>query len=114
MIAQIIKKQYDDGDGVVVSFFENNIAIGVACTTEYNGKPNAFLHSFKVKKQYRRIGYGTQILKYMIDNFNVEFLYVEKDSEAIKLYKRFGFEEVDMFNDNMIIMQRKEIEHDRT
>ena len=73
----------------------------------YNGKPNAFLHGFEVKKQYRRNGYGTQILEYMIKNFDVEILYVDRNSEAISLYKRFGFEIIRMFDKNFIVMKRR-------
>ena len=109
MTAQIIKRQHDEGEGVEVIFFDNNIPIGAACTValgKHNGDVNIFLHDFKVKEQYRGKGYGTQILKYMIENFGVDTLYVNKNSEAIKLYKRFGFETVDMFNNNLV-MQRK-------
>lgn len=108
MTTLTVKRQYDEGDGLEVTFFDNGVVIGKACTVAYKGKPNAFLHSFKVNEQYRRKGYGTQILKYMIENFCVETLYVDKDSEAIKLYKRFGFYTLDTIN-NMIIMQRKMI-----
>lgn len=106
MTTQTVERQYDDGIGVEITFFDNGISIGKACTVAYKGKSNSFLHNFEVKEQYRRKGYGTKILKYMIENFDIETLYVDKDSEAIKLYKRFGFKVVDMFDKNMIIMQR--------
>jgi ribosomal protein S18 acetylase RimI-like enzyme len=108
MTAQIIKRQYDEGEGLEVIFLNNNTVMGKACTVAYNDKPNAFLHNFKVKEQYRGKGYGTQILKYMIENFGVNTLYVNKNSEAIKLYERFGFETVDIF-DNKLVMQRSEV-----
>ena len=107
MTTQIVNRKYDDGVGIEVTFFDKSVTIGKACTATYNGKPNAFLHSFEVNETYRGKGYGTQILKYMIDTFNVKTLYVTKDNNAIKLYKRFGFVTVGNFSENMLIMQRK-------
>lgn len=107
MTSHIISRKYDDGIGVEVIFTDCNKIIGKACTVEYDGKPNIFLHSFEVKKQYRRKGYGSQILNYMIKNFGVKILYVDKDNEAIKLYKRFGFEVTGVFDKHKLIMQRR-------
>ena len=107
MASQTIARQYKEGAGVEIIFSNNGIVVGKACTVVYNGKPNAFLHGFEVKKQYRRNGYGTQILEYMIKNFDVEILYVDRNSEAISLYKRFGFEIIRMFDKNFIVMQRR-------
>ena len=52
----------------------------------------AFLYNFEVKKDYRGKGYGTAILKYVLKNYSVNELTVNKDNtRAIDLYKRFGF-----------------------
>ena len=101
-----INRHYDDGPGVEVVFYKYGTEIGKAHTVEYNGKSNAFLHNLYVKEEFRGRGYGTQILRYMIENYDVDTLYVNKDNNSIKLYKRFGFKEIDTF-DNMIVMQRK-------
>ena len=45
--------------------------------------------------------------EYMIKNFDVEILYVDRNSEAISLYKRFGFEIIRMFDKNFIVMKRR-------
>lgn len=52
----------------------------------------AFLYNFEVKKDYRGKGYGTAILKYVLKNYSVNELTVNKNNtRAIDLYKRFGF-----------------------
>ncbi len=107
LTTKAVKQQYDEGMGVQVVFYDNGIEVGKACTVEYEEKPNAFLHGFVVKEHLRNKGYGTQILKYMIETYNVETLHVEKGSKAINLYHRFGFEPIGMFGNNMIIMKRR-------
>ena len=113
MNVNIIEQKYNEGNGVKVEFYDNEFKIGEASTVEYNGKPNNFLHGFKVEKIYRGKGYGAKILKYMIEKYNVEILYVAKDNKVIDLYRRFGFAVIDNFGENMIIMQRnvKQNEH---
>ena len=106
LTVKTIERQYDDGNGVQILFYdESGTEIGEACTAPYFGKPNAFLHGFVVKGPYRNRGYGTLILRYMIEQWDVTFLYVHKGSRAVDLYKRSGFEIVDMFDD-MLVMQR--------
>ena len=52
----------------------------------------AFLYNFEVDKDYRGKGYGTAILRYVLKNYSVNELTVDKDNtRAIDLYKRFGF-----------------------
>ena len=106
MTTQVINRNYDDGQGVEVTFYYYGLEVGKAHTVEYNGKPNAFLHNLYVKEEFRGKGYGTQIIRYMIEKYDVDTLYVNRDNEAIRLYQRFGFEEIDAFDD-VIVMQRK-------
>ena len=106
LTVKIRNNKTNDGDGIKATFYENDKYIGRMYTCEYEGKANAFLYNFDVKKEYRGKGYGSQILKYMIDTFNVRVLYVYKENEAIHLYKRFGFKKSGMFDSNFIIMKR--------
>lgn len=108
LTTKTIKQYYAEGDGVQVIFYDEDVKIGKACTVEYEGKPNAFLHGFVVKEHLRNKGYGTQILKYMIETYNIETLYVDKGNKAINLYLRFGFEPVGTVGNNLIVMKRKE------
>lgn len=107
LTTKIVKQYYAEGNGVRVVFYDKDIEVGKACTVEYEGKPNAFLHGFVVKEYLRNKGYGTQILKYMIETYGIETLHVEKGSKAINLYYRFGFESVGTVGNNMIVMKRR-------
>ena len=92
MTVKVTKKIYEDKDGAEVIFYDKGIKIGEACTVYFNGKPNSFLHSVEVYEQFRNNGYGYYIVKYMIDKYDVDTLYVENNNiAAIKLYKKFGF-----------------------
>lgn len=106
LTCKTVMKHYDDGDGVKVTFYENGTFIGRAYTCAYKGKPHAFLHGLEVKEKYRGKGYGTQILKYMINTYHVRVLYVNKNNPAINLYKRSGFRQTGNFDNDFIIMER--------
>lgn len=106
LFTKVTKKQFDEGVGVEVLFYDGGVEIGRAYTVEHNNKPNSFLHNFYVKEDFRNKGYGSQMLHFMIEVYNVDTLYVDKNSEAIRLYERCGFKKIDRF-DNMIIMYRE-------
>ena len=59
------------------------------------------LVNFGVLEEYRRLGFGTLFIKYIIDickNNNINDLYIrvdEENNEAIKLYKKIGFNILD-------------------
>lgn len=106
LFTKVTERQFDEGVGVEVLFYDGEVEIGRAYTVEHNGKSNSFLHNFFVKEKFRNKGYGSQILRFMIEMYNVDTLYVDKNNEAIRLYKRFGFKEIDRFDD-MIIMHRE-------
>lgn len=101
------KVEYDDGPGVEVHFYKGDEEIGKCSTCEFEGKKNAYLHALEVKKKHRRKGYGTRILKHMIDEYGCDVLRVAKSNgNAIRLYKRAGFKQTDEFNDKIITMRR--------
>ena len=107
MTIQTIRKNYENGEGVEVIFYDKGIKIGEACTAYFNGKPNSFLHGLEVDEQFRNNGYGSSIIKYMIDKYDADTLYVERNNMiAIELYKKFGFKIVQSFNENFIVMKR--------
>ena len=96
----------DDGKGLKITFYENDVMIGRAYTCEFEHKKNAFLYNFDVKSKFRNKGYGSQILDYMIKKYNVRVLYVSSTNPAVNLYKRFGFKQAGKFDDKIIIMKR--------
>ena len=81
----------DDGEGFKHIFYDNGIEIGHACVCTYE-KKNDFLFNVEVKKSLRGKGYGTKIVKYMIDKYHVRHLIVGKNNTvAQNLYKKFKF-----------------------
>ena len=61
----------------------------------------AFLYNFEVDKKYRNHGIGSEILKYVLEQYKVNELTVEETNyNAIRLYKRFGFKEYTTFTEN--------------
>ena len=107
MTAQTIMKNYENGEGVEILFYDEGIKVGEACTAYFGEKPNSFLHGLEVDKPHRNNGYGSAIVAYMVDKYDVDTLYVENDNMiAINLYKKFGFKAIQSFDDNFIIMRR--------
>ena len=107
MTTKVRSEKYNEGKGLSVSFYDKGKLIGHASTVVYKGKANNFLHNVEVKKEYRNQGYGNIIVSYMIKRYGVQYLYVKKDNEiAIKIYKKFGFKEIDKF-ENYLVMFRQ-------
>lgn len=107
MTTQTFKKFYKDGDGFEIVFYKNGMRVGKACTTNFEGKPNSFLHELEVNEQFRNNGYGSAIVEYMVNKYDVDTLYVANDNTiAISLYKKFGFKVIKSFDENFIIMRR--------
>ena len=72
-------------------YFENGKKFGEISISAVDSN-KAFLYNFEVKEEYRGKGYGTEILKYVMRNYKVNELTVDKsNTRAINLYKRFGF-----------------------
>lgn len=107
MITQTVRKFYEDGEGFEIVFYDKEMQVGKACTTNFEGKPNSFLHGLEVNKQFRNNGYGSAIVAYMVDKYDVDTLYVANNNMiAISLYKKFGFKIIKSFDENFIIMRR--------
>ena len=61
----------------------------------------AFLYNFEVDEKYRNHDIGSEILKYVLEQYKVNELTVEETNyNAIRLYKRFGFKEYTTFTEN--------------
>lgn len=61
----------------------------------------AFLYNFEVDEKYWNHGIGSEILKYVLEQYKVNELIVEETNyNAIRLYKRFGFKEYTTFTEN--------------
>ena len=108
LTTKIVKQTYNkDNTGYHVTFFDDGKEVGEAsvCDTA-DDKGSNFLYGVEVKSSLRGLGYGTKIVKYMIDKYNIKHLNVAKDNKiAQNLYKKFGFKmngNVRMNNDEIM------------
>jgi ribosomal protein S18 acetylase RimI-like enzyme len=72
------------------------------------GTEEAELDDFYVLPEYRGKGIGTKVLSYCISQTNTPiFLYVfRKNTDAIRLYTRFGFSVSEEIGNTRLIMRR--------
>lgn len=107
MTTQTVRKKYENGEGFEIVFYDKGMQVGKACTANFEEKENSFLHGLEVNKQFRNNGYGSGIVAYMVDKYDVDTLYVANDNIiAIRLYEKFDFKVMKSFNENFIIMKR--------
>jgi len=93
---KVKKKKYDDGKGLYLRFYDKNIYIGTISTARYKNFDNNLIHAFEVEEKFRNKGYGTRILKYTLEKYHSQYLYVNiKNDIAINLYKKFGFKVIE-------------------
>lgn len=88
--SKYLDKLIKDFKGEIIIDTDKNKLIGnvfVNCTKE-----KGFIVNLEVKKEYRRQGFGSLLLKDAIDKYDAYDLTVDKDNiSAINLYKKFGF-----------------------
>jgi len=73
--------------------FEDDEMIGIACIC-LKSPTEAKIESFEIKENYQDNGYGTKLMKYIIQYYNfVDKIYLDcLYSDLDRFYKRFGFE----------------------
>jgi len=72
-----------------LELFDNDIKIG---ETEIDIN-NDMLSRFVIYVPYQNMGYGTRILKMLIEKYNISNLWVRSDNKrAIHVYEKCGFE----------------------
>lgn len=105
---RIKPEKYENEYGLELTFYDNAEEVGKACTADFCGKQNSFLHGLEVSRRYRNKGYGSAILSYMVEIFDVDTLYVARENQqAIHLYKKFGFEITGNFDERNVVMKRQ-------
>ena len=95
----------DDEEGIHFGLFDNNQLIRVASWFRKN-ETEAQFRKFGTLEQFRNLGYGAQLLQYIIDFSKLEgiqTLWCNARMDALNLYKRLGFKESGIgFNKNGI------------
>ena len=104
-------KETNNKNGIGIEFFKNNIKIGKASICDdYYGEKLSFLHDLEIEKDYRSKGYGTKLMEYLINKYNIKYLNVAEDNNVARnLYEKFGFKKTEKVKmDNNTIMDRME------
>ena len=87
----------DDGEGIHFGLFDNNQLISVASWFRRTEKEAQF-RKFATLEQFRNLGYGAQLLKYIIDFSKmegIEILWCNARADALNFYRRLGFKETE-------------------
>lgn len=83
-----------------LTFYLQDEKIGEASISAVD-TTTGFLYDVEVFPKYRGKGYGTDIMHYIMTNYNVTELTVEQsNTKAIKLYEKFGFTIRKRFREN--------------
>lgn len=71
-----------------IEFFDDNTKIGIA-EVEINSK---MLSRLDIFEPYQNRGYGTEIVRQLIDEYDINCLWVNADNNrAIHVYRKCGF-----------------------
>ena len=101
-----VKKKIENNIDEYVCVFEDRSKAGYYRAHSENGKTE--LDDLYIFPQYQRKGIGTRVIeKCCAEAAEPVFLYVFiRNTDAVKLYKRLGFEVVETIRDSRYIMQR--------
>ena len=95
----------DDGEGIHFGLFDNNQLISVISWFR-RSETEAQFRKFGTLEQFRNLGYGAQLMNYIIDftkGEGIETLWCNARLDALNFYKRLGFRQTEtQFNKNGI------------
>lgn len=88
--SKYINKLIKDFNGEIIIDVDKQKLIGNIFVNK--NKDKGFITNLIVRKEYRRQGFGSLLLKDAIDKYDAYDLTVDKDNiSAVNLYKKFGF-----------------------
>lgn len=93
-----ITKYIEDDIPVLVNYYQNIIIDNkkVGCLLFYNKDDGVYLDEIYLEEEYRNKGIGTDIIKNILKENNIVYLWVYKDNiKAVKLYKMLGFKVIE-------------------
>lgn len=90
---------YRDCNVRIHAFEKEGAIVGMALVREFTDEPPGYdLQQFMIYQLYHNRGYGSQALQLILDELrreahfdHVELCVKKADTEAIRLYKKFGF-----------------------
>ena len=93
----------------VFAFEEDGVIIGTALVREFTDEPLGYdLQQFMIDGRYQNKGYGSRALQLILDELrreghydHVELCVKKADTEAIRLYEKFGFTDSGYIDENL-------------
>jgi len=84
-------KKYCEEESIYpfASFFKDEIS-GVIVVKKLQDRTYEII-DIAVKPKYRKRGIASELINYIIKNFDVKILCAETDDEAVEFYKKYGF-----------------------
>lgn len=79
-----------------IYLYDNDIFIGSISYSIANDL--LYISDFIIEEQYRRKGYGTKLVEYLLDNINTDLEYVVHcNDQSINIFKKLGFNEKEKY-----------------
>lgn len=84
---------------VHLSFYDGKNKVGEVCVSAVD-TDQGFVYDLEVFEKYRRMGYGTRIMRYVLNHYEIDGLSVDPSNHAaIDMYKKLGFKMDKKFKD---------------
>ena len=87
---KIVKKYTEDKSIHCFGSFYGDQMIGFI-VVKYVDKFMYEIIDIAITPEYRKLGIGSKLIDYVIENFNITTLYAETDDDAVNFYKKYGF-----------------------
>jgi len=86
-------KLYSENEGFYTfGAFDRDQILGFIVIKNVNKQHKIYeIVDIAVDEFYRKLGIGSQLIDYVIENFDMVSLHAETDEEAVEFYKKYGF-----------------------
>ena len=87
---KIAQKYNEDKNIYCFGSFNDNKMIGFIII-KYIDEFKYEIIDIALNPEYRKLGIGSKMIDYVIENFAIKTLYAETDNDAVNFYKKYGF-----------------------